>query len=83
MGKWTIDRFEVADAAGQFHPVKAQGWLTYDEFGNMVMSATLLEPMPGTSANDLQPILDFKGHDHDRSREEGISPERARRGVEG
>lgn len=61
MGKWTIDRFEVADAAGQFHPVKAQGWLTYDEFGNMVMSATLLEPMPGTSANDLQPILDFKG----------------------
>lgn len=62
MGKWTIDRFEVADAAGQFHPIKAQGWLTYDEFGNMVMSAELLEPIPGTSPNDLQPILNFTGH---------------------
>ena len=62
MGKWNIDRFEVLDAAGQYHPVKTQGWLTYDEFGNMVMSATLLEPIPGTSPNDLQPILDFKGH---------------------
>src|SRR5262245_49787392 len=62
MGKWTIDTFEVADAAGQFHPVKVEGWLTYDEFGNMVMSANMLEPIPGTSPKDLQPILNFNGH---------------------
>ena len=60
-GAWTLDRFETADAAGQFHPVKASATLTYDQYGNMNVSGNLLEPMPGQQPEDLQSMLTYSG----------------------
>ncbi len=60
-GTWTLDRFETADAAGQFHPVRANATLTYDQYGNVKVTGTLLEPLPGQQAQDLQPMLMYSG----------------------
>jgi hypothetical protein len=60
-GTWTLDRFEAADAAGQFHPVKANATLTYDQYGNVTVAGTLLEPLPGQQSQDLQPMLKYSG----------------------
>lgn len=60
-GTWTLDRFEAADAAGQFHPVKANATLTYDQYGNVTVAGILLEPLPGQQTQDLQPMLKYSG----------------------
>ena len=54
-------RFEAADAAGQFHPVKANATLTYDQYGNVTVAGTLLEPLPGQQTQDFQPMLKYSG----------------------
>lgn len=64
MGTWRLQRFEAADAAGQLRVVKADATLEYDQFGNMKVEGSLLEPLPGQqqppSAAD-QAMLHYSG----------------------
>lgn len=60
-GTWTLQKFETVDAAGQFHEVKANATLTYDPYGNMKVSGTLLEPLPGQSQQEMQAMLSYSG----------------------
>lgn len=63
LGTWRLQQFETADASGQLHPVRADATLTYDQFGNMKVDGTLLEPLPGQPAPppNLQAILRYTG----------------------
>lgn len=60
-GTWTLQKFEVADAAGQFREIKANATLTYDPYGNVKVSGALLEPLPGQQQQELQPMLSYSG----------------------
>lgn len=61
MGTWRLQQFETADASGQLRPVKADATLTYDEFGNLKVDGTLLEPLPGQQPQNVQSILRYTG----------------------
>ena len=63
MGTWRLQQFEAADAAGQLHVVKADATLTYDQYGNMKVEGTLLEPLPGQQqvSRDAQGMLSYTG----------------------
>jgi hypothetical protein len=43
-GKWTLASLNAIDAAGKSDPVKANGILTYDEFGNLEIQAVIDDP---------------------------------------
>jgi hypothetical protein len=60
-GTWTMTRLEAIDSRGHMVPVKAKAQLTYDEFGNLTINATLLEPMPGQTSVGEASNLDYKG----------------------
>lgn len=60
-GTWTLERFEAMNAAGQPQPVKAEGTLTYDAYGNIKVAGKLLEAMPNQQLKDLQPMLQYEG----------------------
>ena len=59
-GTWSLDRFEVMDTAGKPLVVRAKAMLTYDEYGNLTVRGTLLEPLPGEKVIE-QPVLEYQG----------------------
>ncbi|HKV98791.1 MAG TPA: hypothetical protein VJN96_03145 [Vicinamibacterales bacterium] len=63
MGTWRLQQFQTADASGQLHPVRADATLTYDQFGNMKVDGSLLEPLPGQPPppQSLQAVLRYTG----------------------
>ena len=60
-GSWTLQRFEVADAAGALKPVRADATLNYDEFGNIKVHGIVHEPLPGNAPADAKALLDYEG----------------------
>ncbi len=60
-GTWTLQQFETVDASGQLRPVKAQAKLTYDQYGNMSVAGSLLEPLPGQQSTAVLPMLQYSG----------------------
>ena len=60
-GTWTMTRLEALDQAGHLVPVKANAQLTYDEFGNLTITATLEEPLPGQKSVGDASNLNYKG----------------------
>jgi hypothetical protein len=60
-GTWTMTRLEALDQTGHLVPVKAKAQLTYDEFGNLTITATLEEPLPGQKSVGEASNLDYKG----------------------
>jgi len=79
-GTWTLVSFEAAGAETPMAPVKAQGQLTYDEFGNFAISGRLLDPPAGMPADRLnikgRAVIDVP---HSRL---WIQPENSSTGVE-
>ena len=60
-GTWTLTKFEVADQAKQFVPVRAKAQLTYDAFGNLSIRGVLEEPLPGQQTVTDAPALAYTG----------------------
>jgi hypothetical protein len=60
-GTWTMTRLEALDQAGHLVLVKAKAQLTYDEFGNLTITATLDEPLPGQKSVGETSNLNYKG----------------------
>jgi hypothetical protein len=60
-GTWMLTKLEALDQAGHLVPIKAKAQLTYDEFGNLTIAATLDEPMPGQKSVGEASNLDYKG----------------------
>jgi hypothetical protein len=60
-GTWMLTRLEAIDQSGKLVPIKAKAQLTYDEFGNLTITATLDEPMPGQKSVGEASNLDYKG----------------------
>ena len=56
-----MTKLEAIDQSGKLVPVKAKAQLTYDEFGNLTITATLDEPMPGQKSVGEASNLDYKG----------------------
>ena len=64
MGTWRLQQFEAADATGQLRPVKADATLEYDQYGNMKVEGSLLEPLPGQQqqpSQAMQSLLKYSG----------------------
>ena len=60
-GTWTLQKFEVANAAGTLVTIRAKAQLTYDDFGNLTVKGVLLEPLPGQTSVTDAPALAYTG----------------------
>jgi hypothetical protein len=60
-GVWVLQDMKVRNATGQMQPVRAQGSLECDDFGNVKVNGALLDALPQSAPGATDHVLAYTG----------------------